>query len=63
MKKKRWAPKDIKDLRTSLELTQAAFGARLGVSGNYVWMLESDRKTPSETIRLLLDCIVKEVNR
>ncbi|MCK9420625.1 MAG: hypothetical protein M0R70_14735 [Nitrospirae bacterium] len=57
MKNKRWTSKDIKNLRVSLELTQAVFGARLGVSGNYIWMLEAGTKIPSETIRLLLNCI------
>ena len=60
MKKKKWTSKDIKELRAALEITQAALGERLGVSGNYIWMLEAGQKIPSETLRLLLDCIARD---
>ncbi len=60
MKKKQWTSKDIRDLRTLLDLSQAAFGDRLGVTGNYIWMLEAGQKTPSDTIKLLLDCVARE---
>jgi len=60
MKKERWTPTKIKALRGRLGLTQAAFSERLGVSGNYIWILESGQKTPSETLRLLLDRINKD---
>lgn len=60
MKKTRWTGKEIKALRDRLALTQAAFGVRLGVSGNYVWMMEADQKVPSPSLRLLLDCIDRD---
>jgi DNA-binding transcriptional regulator YiaG len=60
MKKKRWTAKDIKNLRGTLDLSQAAFGERLGVTGNYIYLLESDNKKPGVTLRLLLDCIERD---
>lgn len=57
---KTWGPEDIKGLRKRLNLSQVAFGNRLGVSGNYVYLLERGVKRPSKTLRLLLDCIEKE---
>lgn len=43
-----------------MKLTQANFGERLGVTENYIYLLEADRKTPSKTLQLLLDCVEKE---
>jgi DNA-binding transcriptional regulator YiaG len=60
MAMKTWEPGDIKKLRDKLELSQAAFGVHLGVSGNYVHLLEKGVRTPGKTLRLLLDCIEKE---
>ncbi len=38
----------IKTLRASLGLTQAAFGKRLNLSQNFVWMLERGDRSPSD---------------
>jgi DNA-binding transcriptional regulator YiaG len=57
---KNWTPKDIKSLRKQNKLSQYAFGNLLGVSGNYIHLLEKGVKTPSKTLRLLLDCIEKQ---
>lgn len=38
----------IKMVRENLELSQAAFGEKLGVSQNYVWMLEHGQRVPSK---------------
>jgi DNA-binding transcriptional regulator YiaG len=57
MKKKRWKAKEIKALRGAMDLTQTAFASRLGVTQNYIYLLESGRKTPSETLKLLLECV------
>lgn len=38
----------IKTLRASLGLTQAAFGKRLNLSQNFVWMLERGDRLPSD---------------
>lgn len=57
---KNWTPKDIKSLRAKNKLSQPAFGNLLGVSGNYIYLLEKGVKTPSKTLRLLLDCIERQ---
>ncbi len=54
---KNWTPKQIKDLRKKHELSQPKFGRLLGVSGNYIYLLEKGVKTPGKTFKLLLDCI------
>lgn len=42
----------IKLVRENAALTQAAFGEKIGVSQNYVWMLETGQRTPGDrTIR------------
>ena len=52
-----WTSKNIKKLRGDMTLTQADFGQRLGVPGNYIYLLEKEVKTPSDTLKFLLDCI------
>jgi transcriptional regulator with XRE-family HTH domain len=60
----KWTPNKIKKLRTDLNLTQAEFGKRLGVSRVYVNLLEKGgEKRPSATLELLLDYIRKEVKK
>jgi DNA-binding transcriptional regulator YiaG len=60
---KAWRPEDIKRLRKKLKLSQAALAERLGVSGNYVYLLEKGVKEPSKTLRLLLDCIEEKLKK
>jgi DNA-binding transcriptional regulator YiaG len=56
-----WTPKKIKTLRKKYRLSQPALGNLLGVTGNYIYLLEKGVKTPSETLRLLLDCVEKQL--
>lgn len=58
---KNWIPTDIKDLRTKCKLSQPAFGEILGVSGNYIYLLEKGVKKPSKTLKILLGYIEKEL--
>ncbi|OQY99968.1 MAG: hypothetical protein B6D35_08020 [Candidatus Brocadia sp. UTAMX2] len=58
---KNWIPKNIKDLRIKCKLSQPAFGEILGVSGNYIYLLEKGVKKPSKTLRILLDYIEKDL--
>jgi DNA-binding transcriptional regulator YiaG len=55
----KWTGKKIRALRQSLRLSQKAFGDRLGVTQNYVYLLESGQKTPSGILERLLDCVKK----
>lgn len=59
---KNWTPKDIKDLRNKYKLAQPAFAGLLGVSGNYIYLLEKGVKKPSKTLKLLLGYVEKELN-
>ncbi|MGM9601424.1 MAG: helix-turn-helix domain-containing protein, partial [Faecousia sp.] len=38
----------IKSLRQKLGLTQSEFGGKIGISQNYVWMIEKGDRVPSE---------------
>lgn len=58
-----WGPGEIKELRKKLKLSQKAFGSLIGVTGNYVYLLERGGKGPSNTLRLLMDCIERERER
>ncbi len=60
----KWTPDKIRKLRLALNLTQAQFSKRLGVTRVYVNMLEKGgEKKPSATLELLLDYIRKEVKK
>ncbi len=56
----KWTRKKIRTLRKGLGLTQKEFGKRLGVSLNYIYLLEAGERTPSDTLQLLLDRVKKE---
>ncbi|MGE4542705.1 MAG: helix-turn-helix domain-containing protein [Pedobacter sp.] len=57
----KWSPEDIQSFRKSAGLTQAQLAERLGVSQNYVYMLEKGVKKPSTTLQLLMDYIAKDL--
>jgi DNA-binding transcriptional regulator YiaG len=54
---KKWTPDKIYELRDNLNLTQEAFGERIGVTSRYVIYLEQGRRNPSKTMQILLDYI------
>jgi len=58
----KWTPKKIRELRKGIGLTQKDFAKRLGVTSNYIYLIEKKggEKKPSATLSLLLDCIQKE---
>ena len=58
---KNWTSKEIKILRKKHDLSQPAMGNLLGVSGNYIYLLEKGVKKPSKTLMLLLDCVEKQI--
>lgn len=60
---KNWSPEEINNLRGKYKLSQPAFGNLLGVSGNYIYLLEKGVKTPSRTLRLLLNCVERQSTR
>lgn len=44
-----------------MRLSQEAFGQTVGVTNNYVYLLEKGVKRPSKTLKILLEYIEKEV--
>jgi DNA-binding transcriptional regulator YiaG len=60
---KSWTSEEIKNLREKYKLSQPACGNLLGVSGNYIYLLEKGVKNPSKTLKLLLDCVEKQLNK
>ncbi len=47
----------IKDYRKFYKLTQLDMGRRLGVSQNYIYMIESGRTRPSDRLSMLFDAL------
>ncbi len=60
---KKWTPKEIKDLRTKLKLSQEGFGNFIGVTREYVNYLEKGRRNPGETLKILLSRIKQNSNK
>ena len=52
-----WSKEEIRGFRKEYGLTQQALGNLLGVSQNYIFILESGQKKPGKTLMLLLDCV------
>lgn len=59
---KEWTKEQIQELRQRLNLYQREIAQRLGVTREYVVYLEKGVKTPSKTLKLLLDYIEREQN-
>ncbi len=58
---KEWNADEIKQLRTRLGITQKALSKLLGVTKIYVGMLERNEKTPSMTLKLLLNYVERDL--
>lgn len=54
---KDWKPKDIKNFRKRFKLSQSKLASLLGVSRNYIYLLESGEKIPSKTLKPLLSYV------
>ena len=55
----KWTPDKIRELRTSMNLTQKKFAVLIGVTAIYVNYLEKGVRNPGKTMQILLDCIEK----
>lgn len=60
---KTWTSKEIKALRTKHQFSQTTFANLVGVSGNYIYLMEKGVKSPSKTLRLLLDCVEEKLKK
>ena len=56
-----WASREIKRLRKQFKLTQVKLAELIGVSENYVYLLEKGVKQPSKTLQLLLGYISRDL--
>ena len=54
---KQWTSKDIKNFQREYGLSQKELSDLLGVSRIHIYYLEKGVRTPSKTLRLLLDCV------
>ena len=59
---KEWTPEEIKAFRERLNFFQKDMAPLLGVTREYVNYLEKGVKKPSRTLRLLLDCVERQLN-
>ncbi len=60
---KKWTSKNLKTLRKKYRLSQRKLGNLLGVSEQYVYYLEREVRTPSKSLKLLLDCVEEKLKR
>jgi DNA-binding XRE family transcriptional regulator len=58
-----WTPKQIKSLRVKHKISQIKLGKLLGVTTNYIYLLEKGVKNPSKTLCLLLDCVEEKIKK
>jgi len=58
---KSWTPNQIASLRNKHGLSRQQLGDLLGVTRIYIHYLERGEKTPSKTLKLLLDCVEEKL--
>ena len=58
-----WDKYQILGLRKKYGLTQKDFGELIGVSKNYIYLLEKGVKEPSQTLQILLSYIERDFKR
>jgi DNA-binding XRE family transcriptional regulator len=58
---KQWTAEDIKVLRTTFGITQKALADLLGVTRVYIGLIEREEKKPSKTLKLLLNCVERDL--
>ena len=59
---KTWKPEDIRRLRERFNLSQRALGELVGVTTNYIYLLEAGKKKPSKSLMILLDYVEKDLS-
>jgi len=63
MSMKKWTSKELKALRKKHKLSQRALGELLRVTDQYIYYLERGVREPSDSFRLLLDCIEEKLKK
>lgn len=57
-----WIPKEVKNFKRKYGLSQKQLSELLGVSRIHIYYLEKGVREPSKTLRLLLDCIERQLS-
>jgi len=60
---KQWNKEEIRELRTRLGLSQSKFAEVLGVTRQYVVMLETNKRKASKLLKKLFDCLEEKYKR
>jgi len=60
---KQWTPGEIEEFRKSYRLTRKALGELLGVTVQAIYQWERRLRTPSKTVKLLLERIEEDLKR
>ena len=60
---KTWTPKQILQFRQKHSLSQPALGRLVGVTGNYIYIMEKGVKAPSTMLQLLLGYVEEDLKR
>lgn len=55
-----WTPKEIRQLRQAMGLSQKKFAEILGVTEQFIYYLERGVRIATKPFRLLLDCIAEK---
>ncbi len=58
---KTWGPKDIRDFRKRFNLTQKELAELIGVTRNYVYLLERGVRKPGKTLQLFFECLERDL--
>ncbi|MBF0542301.1 MAG: helix-turn-helix transcriptional regulator [Nitrospirae bacterium] len=58
-----WKPEDIKMFREKWMLSQKALSELVGVTDNYIYLLEKGVKNPSKTLKLLFNCVSENLQK
>ncbi len=60
---KKWDSKNIRRLRKKYRLSQRELGELLGVTQNYVHLMEKEVRNAGKPLKLLLDCVEEKLKR
>ncbi len=56
-----WTPEDIKAFRQRFNLTQKELAKLIGVSSNYIYLLEKGVRRPGKTLQLFFECLERDL--
>jgi DNA-binding transcriptional regulator YiaG len=60
---KDWKPEELKELRAKYGLSQVKFSKLVGVTPNYIFLMERGDRIPAKPLRLLFDCLEERITK